>query len=497
MSRNAKLLQNSEGVLKFELEWQVKDKNKRVSLDWQNLSIHPFGIEQIHYQDDLIIKLLFAVKKNKLSVTCICNSIHNTVKPDMLKFRVLWNQNSQTKEVHGNRSWRELAQPDPGSILLQATDQILLWPWLQRRGDYQGDFLIPENWRRMIYKRYCISGTAGIGDLKEEFRHTKLKLYDANTYVLIGNSNYSKSEGENSWLIFGTEKIKSFKKDCSFPEFSLQFFTQKRKLTNIANKTERRLSNWNNQTGRYKKLQLQLPQLKLPQFPGVEEFFFLTPQIIESSKVEDHGMTRACPGTYYWIWCWDNMVTAQAMARFGDLSFISKMVDFLRIHRDINGVIPGRWTRQLEAMDSRGTGGLDFLFCELVLCLYTETGDRSVLQNNYAVLHQVFRQISQKCDEKGFFTTMGMYPDLPSKMGRSGQDFVAIDTGMWYCFCRNLEKIALILGDVETAVQAGEFASRIKLNFLDYCYDSVLIFFAIKLKKNARKNSHVLFYHLF
>ncbi len=46
-------------------------------------------------------------------------------------------------------------------------------------------------------------------------------------------------------------------------------------LTNIANKTERRLSNWDNQTRRYKKLQVQLPHLKLPQFPGIEEFFFL------------------------------------------------------------------------------------------------------------------------------------------------------------------------------------------------------------------------------
>jgi len=471
VSRNAKLLQNAEGVLKFELEWQAEDKIRKLVLDWQNLTIHPFGIEQIHYQNDLIIKLLFTVKQNQLSVTCFGNSTHKTVKPNMLKFRVLWNQNSQTKEVHGNRSWCELAQPNLGSILLKATDQIFLWPWLQRKGDYQGDFLIPENWRRMIFKRNCISGTAKKKDIKEEFKKTKLKLYDADTYILIGNSSFSKQKEENTWLIFETEKMKYFKEDWFFPEFTLQLFTQESKFIGKSEQTPKRQNNWKTQVDHYKKLQEQLPHLKLQQFPSVEEFFLSTPQIIESAKVQDYGMTRACPGTYYWIWSWDNMVTAQAMARFGDLSFMIKMVDFLRIHRDKNGVIPGRWTRQLEAMDSRGTGGLDFLFCELVLCLYSETLDKSVLQNNYVVLHQVFRQILQQCNDNGFFPTMGMYPDLPSKMGRSGQDFVTIDAGMWYCFCRSLEKIALILDDTRTASRACELSDRIRSNFIDLFWD--------------------------
>jgi hypothetical protein len=182
-------------------------------------------------------------------------------------------------------------------------------------------------------------------------------------------------------------------------------------------------------------------------------------------------MTRACPGTYYWIWTWDNLVTGLAQAHWGDLDHLRQMVDFIRIHRDLDGAIPARWSRQLEPMDSRGIGGMDFLFSELVLALFNETQDKMVLRANYAALHHAFSHLAEKTDARGLFPGIGMYPDLPQKMGRTEQFYVAIDSGAWYSFCRNLEKIAALLGDEPTANRAAEFAQKIHTHFLPTFWD--------------------------
>ena len=466
VSRNAKLLYHPDGVLKFELLWQAEGKLHRKLLDWQNLTIHPFSIEQVHDLVDFEVVLQIAVKKNQLAAQCKCFPKHQGKTARDLRFHVLWNQQSRTREVHGERLWADLP-PKSGTIALKATDQIHLWPWLQRQGDYQGDFLIPENWRRMFFKRDCVSGTARKEDLKNEFVKTNLKLYDADTFILIGNAEYACLKSQQAWQVFDAGDAEKDSESLIFPTFTVQFFT--RKPGNGAAVPSTGI--WKAQSERYHEFAKQTPKLRLPGFPGVETFFEQMPQVVESAKVQDFGMTRACPGTYYWIWSWDNMVTAQAMARFGDLETMRRMVVFLHQHRDIDGAIPGRWTRQLEAMDSRKIGGLDFLFCELVMQLYAETLDRSVLQNNYAVLHHAFRAIAQSCDDQGRFLTMGMYPDLPTKMARSGQDYVAIDTGMWYCFCRNMEKIALLLQDDATANVAIQLADALQGSFLPLFWD--------------------------
>lgn len=494
VSRNAKLLQHPEGVLKFALHTKIKGRPQIIPLHWMNLTIHPAGIQQTHEFGSLRVTLEIAVKQNTLQVQCHCDWIAEEQNWENFYFEVEWNANSMTTEVHGQRLWAEPKVWRERWLLLHANDQIHLQEWLRRSGDYQGDFLIPEGWRRLIYKRRCVSGTARLEDVREEYLHTMLKLYDADTWILLGGKNFVLQASENGWYHFRSISAGIGDSTWHSPRFEVAFFTAKPMREQSTEESIFAI-----QTKRYTTLDAAVPQLEIPEFPAVEEFFRRVPQIVESARVQDFGMTRACPGTYYWIWAWDNMVTALAQTHWGDIENLKRMVDFIRGHRDQDGSIPGRWSRQLEPMDSRGMGAMDFLFSEVVLSLYAETGDRMILRGNYTALHDAFTHLQQRSHANGLFPTIGMYPDLPAKMGRDENFYVAIDEGAWYGLCRNLEKIARLVGDQPAAQRASRQASKIAENFLATFWDEEKGFIcdAFDPRTGKRHASYPLFSLLF
>ncbi|HEX9975237.1 MAG TPA: hypothetical protein VGD14_24505, partial [bacterium] len=296
-----------------------------------------------------------------------------------------------------------------------------------------------------------------------EYQHLNFKLYDADIWVVIGGEGYSRKDENTPWVQFRTEFIQKSKLLFEAPLFRVQFSDQKFEPAKIKNEIAKPFYH---QSKRYRDLAEKVPQLDIPGYAGINEFFSQTPSIVESAKVQDAGMTRACPGTYYWIWAWDNLVTTPAMLRWGDIPFLSRMANFINTHRDIDGAIPGRWTRQLEPMDSRGIGAMDYLFSELVLSLFSETKDAMIIRSNYTSLVHAFQSLKSRCDENGLFPSYGMYPDIPYKMKRTEHFYVAIDQGAWYAMCRNLEKIALCIGDFPTANQAREMAGKLEGSFL-------------------------------
>lgn len=455
VSRNAKMLQHPEGVLKFALICGAT----KIPLAWDNLSVFPAGIRSRMSTESRQIWLEIGVYQNTLQARCRIRTPE--IRHEPLQFLVHWNPASQTTEVHGQRRW-QLAEMDSHRLRLQATDQIILNEWLRRPGDYQGDFLIPECWRRIIFKNRKISGAGRITDLHPDYLDLPLKLYDADTRIELGGPDFTFEKFSEGWFDFKTRPIFPAKNVWHSPVFSITFNSRP---------DQRPRPHFSEQRHRYRKLEQIVPRLHLPRFPAIERFFAQTPQIAASARVNDFGMTRACPGTYYWIWAWDNLVTGLAQAHWGDLEHLRQMVDFIRIHRDLDGAIPARWSRQLEPMDSRGIGGMDFLFSELVLALFSESQDKLVLRANYPALHHAFSHLAEKTDARGFFPTIGMYPDLPQKMGRTENFFVAIDSGAWYSFCRNLEKIARLLGDEPTANRAAGFAQKIHAHFLPTFWD--------------------------
>ncbi len=462
VSRNAKLMQHAEAVLKFEICIKSNGKISRYPLTWSNLRIQPGIIHARSQWRGFSFTLKIAVLKEALFASCTARS-SSTVSPfENIEFIIMWNQLSMTKEVHGNRSWELPENANDNAIVVKAKDVIKLGEWLKRTGDYQGDFLIPEGWRRIIFRQRLLSGMAKFEDVKPEYQNLQLKLYDADTWIWIGGEGYTRSDEDCQWTGFKARLIQKSKQLFEAPFFRVQFSHQKFDPLKINIDSKKPFTF---QSKRYRHLEDQIPQLDLPAYPAIQEFFQQTPLIVESAKIQDASMTRACPGTYYWLWAWDNLVTAPVMLRWGDLPFVRRMIGFINSHRDSDGSIPGRWTRQYEPMDSRGIGAMDFLFSELILSLFSETEDRMIIRSNYTALVQAFCYIKFRCDENGLFPSFGIYPDIPYKMGRTEHCYVAIDQGAWYGFCRNLEKMALIIGDVPTANQAKEMAAKIERCF--------------------------------
>jgi hypothetical protein len=158
VSRNAKMLHDADGVLKFTLICGAT----KIPLAWDKLSVFPAGVRSRMSTQSRQIWLEIGVHQNTLQARCRISAPE--IRDEPLQFRVHWNPASQTTEVHGQRRW-QLTEMDSHTLRLQATDQIILKEWLRRPGDYQGDFLIPEGWRRIIFQNRKISGTGRLADL--------------------------------------------------------------------------------------------------------------------------------------------------------------------------------------------------------------------------------------------------------------------------------------------------------------------------------------------
>jgi hypothetical protein len=490
VSRNAKLLHHPEGVLTFHFQ----QHGRPMQQIWSNvISCYPAGSILVQHIDECDVTLETLLYRHMLLVRCACSQTKPDCDPDGYQFHIFWNPKSLTTDVHGTRQWRLGSFESYPQLILKSNDQIELSSWLKRSGDYQGDFLIPEAWRRRIFKKQMISGAGTLADVKEEYLDKQVKIYDADTRIEIGGHGFTMSRTDDSRLSFSANLKQAVNGVYHSPLFSIRFHKDDTDSAKTAVQPAAQI--FLDQKHLYDSMVAALPKLHIDGYPDLSDFFTMTPQIVESARVRDYGMTRACPGTYYWIWAWDNMVTALAQAHWGDISNLKRIVQFIRTYRDADGSIPARWTRQLQPMDSRGTGAMDFLFSELVLTLYRETGDRSVIQDNYDSIRNAFRAIARRCDANGMFRTMGMYPDLPQKMGRVSDSYVAMDEGAWYGLCRNVEKMAQLLIDDEIAGKSAALAKLIMGSFNQLFWDADAGFYcdSIHALKNVRVQSYPLY----
>jgi|GEM_PF-1123039 len=496
VSRNAKLLQHSEGVLSFSLEGLSGPDSVNVPFSLQQVEVFPAGVRSSLTLADWHTDLEMVVCGSCLWVRCLSRSANDEHTAPPFRFAVAWNRLSQSTAVHGQRTWAEPELIGSDRLRLYARDQITLTEWLQRTGDYQGDFLIPEEWRRIIYQRRCISGTARWEDVRDEYKQTLLKLYDAGTWIDLGGDGFSMPVCAADRYRFISAPFSRQPDSWTSSVFRVQFYSS---APLSAHAQEHAPMPFDQQLRRYAHIQEESPCLIWPGHEEVSRFFSNVPQVVESARVQDYGMTRACPGTYYWIWAWDNMVTALAQRHWGDLDNLRRVITFLRLHRVQDGAHPGRWTRSLQPMDSRGFGGFDFLFSELVLMLYAETRDDQILRANYATVRRSFDALAAAAHDNGLVPGIGMYPDLPQKMGRRETSYVAIDNAAWYALCRNMEKMARMLEDEPTARRAYALAEKVEAHFLPMFWDEEKGFIrdSFSPAEGGRVDSYPLFSLLF
>jgi hypothetical protein len=466
VSHNAKIFQSDQGVIRFFLLVKKDAKITEEPLHYDEVQVYPYGFINSCKVAGLSCTLTLTIYERALLFRFSIRSTRSEGLKTGLK--VKFNLASQCTDVHGNRTWSVPKFLKNSGLLFRATDKIPLVEWVEKKGDY----LVNEYWQKIFDIETTPSGET-IKKLKPRYTHSKLMLYDADVFAIAGGKKVSNLEIVNGWAEFESEfKALSSKSKGSEAVFALAFgdaLSQAKR--NLSGALSKHLLIENRQRKKYDRLENHLPELRVKNYPEVEELFRVIPQVVESAKIHEVGMTRACPSSYYWVWGWDNLVTGLEMAKWGDVEYLGKMVDFFRTHRSPDGSTPGRWTRNWEPMDSRGLGGVDFLYISLVMELYNQIRDKSVLRKCYSSIKFIFDSLARQADGSGFFKTIGMYPDFPRRLGRNNNSYVAQDEGAWYCICRLVEVISHLLGDELTSERARSIAGTIKENYLGAFFD--------------------------
>ena len=387
--------------------------------------------------------------------------------------------------VQGERIW----QPpyiEKNSLFLGCRDRILLRQWLERKGPYAGDFLIPEPWRRVIFEGKMRSGLATPEDLRPMFRHLDLPLYDATVSVRIGGSGFTVSETPDEWIF---EYLCS---DHSPVEADLvvQCGELREELILRGEAPPPETDSTASQSG---------PRLFLEGFPRWMEFFASVPALVDSCCVRDFGVPRACPGRYYWLWSWDMLVTVPEAFRWGEPGLGESTTRFVNTHRDVNGIVPARWTRSLLPLDTPSPGGIEFLFGALAYENFLETGRIQEVLDAYPSIVPLLSAASSDILESGIVKGEGFYPDLLSFFGRNEQSAVSMEVGSWYSLCRLLQNIARSLGDQGTERLAESCAAKIMREFDYYFWDEKAGFFvdSFQTATGLQKAVHPIFALLF
>ncbi len=376
--------------------------------------------------------------------------------------RIRFSKNVWFTQVQGTRTWTE-GTAEAGMLTLGFRDRIVLDEWMKREGPYAGDFLIPEPVRRTIFSRRCRSGLAKRDDLLPAYRDFPLPLYDAGVSIRIRGEEFVLEE-EHDAFVFTARVLKEGE---AFPPFVIVFDEEVHPPPEDAEPG--RIPARTRTT--HERLKAGAPALQVPGYPQVEKFFMTVPGLVESCIIRDHGIPRATPGSYYWIWSWDAMVTSLAALRWGGTGVAHHTTAFVNTHRDEGGYIPMRWTRSLEPLDTQPRGALEVLLASLAWATFCETGDTQVLGTVYPHVVRHFEELSATCDSRGLFVNSGFYPDIPSHFSRTETSAVALEIAGFYTFCRTSENIARIMGDEATARGAVEMALRIEHHFLKIFWD--------------------------
>jgi hypothetical protein len=453
VSRNSRVLAGPAGVCTFWIQNGSRDHGQVLFEDFDWL---PGAVRMCGTQNGRRVEITVTASGNRLIVIPAVHGDPAGV------FHIRLNGGARYTDVQGERVWTPVAC-DASEAVLRFRDRIVLRDWMKREGPYAGDFLIPEPLRRRIFVRRCRSGLATPDDLRPEFRDSLLHIYDAEVVIRMGGRGYRvRPQGEDFLFSMPMES-----RDGGLPAFAFEFSGDRPSSGGPAMAEE----SARNIRETHVALLSSAPRMQVPGYPCIDEFASTVPGLVESCMSKEHGIPRATPGAYYWIWSWDAMVTAQCALRWNGVSAAIGTLQFIDSHRDDGGLIPMRWTRALEPLDTQPRGSLESLLANLAYSAFCETGNADDLRALYPAFKQHLQEVSAQCGDSGAFSNMGFYPDLPLRFHRAETSAVAMEIGNFFTFCRICENAAIALGDGQTRRDAAAMADRVGEAFEELFWD--------------------------
>ncbi len=481
VSRNSCVFAGAGGVCTFWIRDGAGDERQILFEDFDWL---PGTVKMSCTHDGRRVEITVTASGNRL---ILIPAVHGDLTG---VFHIRLNGGARYTDVQGERLWTDAAY-DATEAVLRFRDRIVLRDWMKREGPYAGDFLIPEPFRRRIFARQCRSGLATPDDLRPEFRDSSLCIYDAEVVIRMGGRGYGvRLEAKD--LLFRAP-VES--REGMLPAFTFDFSGNRPPSVDPATAED----SARNIRDTHAALLSTAPCMLVPGYPCIADFAATVPGLVESCMSKEDGIPRATPGRYYWLWSWDAMVTAQCAFRWNGVKAAVGTLRFIDSHRDDGGLIPMRWTRTLEPLDTQPRGSLESLLANLVYSAYCETGNVDDLRAIYPAFVQHLRELSVQCGDSGAFSNMGFYPDVPMRFHRVETSAVAMEIGSFFTFCRICENAAIVFGDEQTRRVAAAMAERIEKSFDTLFWDDTYAFLvdSVDLATGVPNMSFPLFTFLF
>lgn len=377
------------------------------------------------------------------------------------QFAVGFSRESMCVNVYGRRIWKE---PEPGSekLLLTAENKYGITDWIAEKGSY----LVSLEQQKKFFK------IDAMDDITFRDYPPETEDMQAIKDVLFINSRIHAAVG----FIEGTCRINRESAEFGSLNGIRQVFvisfgdSPEGCLKEFRDKALNHEEHFNELLERYELVKASTPDAWIPERDGIRQLVRAIPSHIESAKLYELDAIRACATSYYWVWGWDSMVAASEMSKWGDLSYQRKIIDFLSSHRHSDGGVAHRFGRNLEILNVKA-GVVDCRFILLAYRHYLETQDETFIQKYYPVLKEVWDNLEDNCDERGFIKGLGTYPDNPKAMGRTQDSRVAVDTGAFFTAAWIMNILGCKCGDGETASRSEKICRLIEENFLKCFFD--------------------------
>jgi hypothetical protein len=429
-SANASLLRHPAGALKLSLILEAEGHQEIIPHRFQRVTIMPYGWENDFRQKGLSIHSSLCAQGSSL----VWQVQVSNKRPDAVSITpfLTLDSGALSTQVNGCRTWKG-PEPWQGGLRLTAHDQLQTSAWIN---------------------------TPGFKDV----------FIDAETLLLLAASDpHRRVEGPA--LTLSTETLPAgaqgranhFFIICGSSE--LQVGLELDRLRAAPDNPGRE------QSRRYAARAAAHPVLKVDGFPFAAAAYDLSPLYAEAARVGQAGAFRSSSGGYYFVWGWDSLMGGHELARWGDPQAARQLLDFIATHRAPDGSIPHRFDNDLQPLQVTGFGFTSLLFISLLYSYYSETLDRDTLDRAYPVARQIFEALASNSDERGFYPSLGMYPDAPLKLGRTPQSNVAYEIGFWYCACRMMEVLANLKGEASLAQSAVRLAEHLGASYLKAFFD--------------------------
>ncbi len=429
-SANAFLLQQPAGALKWSFDIESITSREVISHKFQRTQIWPFGWVNEFQQAGCTFQTTLCARGRTLIWQVRCRNQRS--EPLWITPVLSLDPDSLNVRVNGHRAWNA-PRNRQGVLYLAARDQLQTRSWINVPG------------------------------FKDQF-------IDAETHLLIaGADDQVRIDGLS--LSLPAEEIPPDVWGEPVYFFVVCESTNTQAELTLAQMRIAPASSWQAQFARYTSRSASSPRLRVSGHPVASAVYRLAPQYTEAMKVMNSGALRSSAGGYYFVWGWDSLMGGHELTRWGDSVGAQRLLEFISTHLAEDGSVPHRFDNDLEPLQVTGFDFISQLFISLLYQYYSETLDEAALKRCYPAARWIFEQLSAQTDRRGFYPSLGMYPDAPLKLGRSPQSLVAYENGFFYTICRMMEVLAQIQGDDLLSQSASGLAARLQRNYLTEFFD--------------------------